>query len=144
MCSTFTWLRHRSCSLYVTNARRVQQAQPPPPSGPWPGPRPLWLELMAFPSVLVFICSQMTSTRCSNTCLTLMFSLALASKNRKPGRGQPQGISGIWPHDHSGLLHNRGLFTTLIRQPLAVLSGYEPVILHVTLVTHQDHLSIFR
>lgn len=68
---------------------------------PKAGPFPLLpgLELGSRDS---FIFSQMTSTRRSKTCFTLMFSLALASKNSKPGWTQGGNTSkpGLWHHPH--------------------------------------------
>lgn len=49
-------------------------------------PSALWLaEGLASPLTLSFIFLQITSTSLSNTCFTLTLSLALASKNWKPG-----------------------------------------------------------
>ena len=66
----------------------VQQAQPPCPSaGPSGSGRLRWVpSIPESPSKLSLIFSQMMSTSRSNTCFTLMWSLALASKNWNPGR----------------------------------------------------------
>lgn len=84
------------CGLCVARRQMVQQAQPPWLSdGESLRPWFLWLDTrLRSPSMLSFIFSQITSTRRSNTCFTLMLSFALASKNWKP-EGQQENTNAL-------------------------------------------------
>lgn len=89
---------NETCFLWISIAS-YQHAQPP-----WLlrgsvsfRSVPLWLaDGLASPLGLSFIFSQMTSTSLSKTCFTLMLSLALASKNWKPGESRERKKGYFW------------------------------------------------